>query len=121
MAKRRRIVKARTRTVYRKAPKRRRSSSNSGKVQAVQFDAMIYGAGRQYVSNLITPLTSMIPLGAVSDELGMGIVNYMLAKNMKGMIKKVAMKGLIIENARIGQTIVTVSYTHLTLPTNREV
>jgi len=105
MAKRRK--KARTRTVYRTAPKRRRRSSKSQKVQAVQVDAMLYGAGRQYVSDLIKPLTSNIPLGAVSDELGMGLVNYMLAKNTKGMVKKIAMKGLVIENARLGQAVVS--------------
>jgi len=73
----------------------------------VQIDSMAYGAVRGYVSNLLIPLTSKIPLGSVADEIGMGFLNYMLAKKGSGMVKKVALKGLTIENARLGEALAT--------------
>ena len=107
MAKRR-FAKAKTRTVTRfvKAKGSRRKSSGSN-VKMLQFDAMIYGGIRGYISNLIAPFTSKIPLGAVADEIGMGILNYFVAKKSSGMLRDIAVKGLIIENAAIGQAITT--------------
>jgi len=87
----------------------RRSARRAGvgkSAQLFQLDAMLYGAARQYTSNLIAPLTQMIPLGTLSDEVGMGIVNYMVAKHTSGMLSDVAKKGLVIENARVGEAIV---------------
>ena len=77
------------------------TSSNS----LVQVDAMAYGAERQYVSNLIQPVTSMIPLGAYAYEVGMGLVDWLIAKNVKGFIGDLARKGLVVENAHIGMQI----------------
>lgn len=85
----------------------RRSSKGGGKVQLLQPDAMIYGAARGYMSNLLLPLTSKIPLGGIADEVGIGLVDWLVAKNMGGMVKSVAMKGLVIENARLGEAIIT--------------
>ena len=42
--------------------------SSSGSL--IQIDAMAYGAARQYLANLISPVTSMIPLGTFADEIG---------------------------------------------------
>ena len=88
--------------------KRGRSRRSGGKIMGslVQVDAMAYGALRQYVSNLISPLTSKIPLGNLSDEVAMGVINYFVAKKTGGMIGDIARKGLIIENARVGEYIV---------------
>jgi hypothetical protein len=73
----------------------------------IQLDAMAYGAARSYVSQLIAPLTSKIPIvGNLSDEVGMGLVDWLLAKNTHGFISEVAKKGLVIENARVGEGIV---------------
>lgn len=73
----------------------------------IQLDAMAYGAARQYVSGLIAPLTSQIPiLGNLSDEVGMGFIDWMIAKNTHGFLSEVAKKGLVIENARVGEAIV---------------
>lgn len=82
--------------------------SGMGKTTNIlQFDAMAYGAARQYVSTLIAPLTSKIPIiGNLSDEVGMGLVNWFVAKNTSGFIADVARKGLVIENARVGEGIV---------------
>ena len=83
----------------------RRSSGRSSGSGLIQIDAMAYGAIRPMVSNLITPLTSMLPFGQLADEAGMGILNYLIAKKVGGTIGKVATKGLIIENAMIGSTL----------------
>jgi len=86
----------------------KRSVHRSSPKQAVLFqpDAMVYGAVRQYASNMLAPLTSMVPLGTLSDEVAMGFVDYMVAKHTSGFIADVAKKGLVIENARVGEAIV---------------
>lgn len=107
MARRRKTTTTRRRASY-SAPKRRRTSrsrSRGGKIQALQFDAMIYGGLREKVSNMIQPYTAKIGFGSIGDELGMGLANYLVAKNMKGQVRDIAMKGLIVENARIGEAI----------------
>lgn len=105
MARRKR-AKTRTRTVYKKAA-RRRKSSGSAKVAPIQLPSMLYGAARGYLSNLIAPVTSKIPLGGVADEAGMIFANYMLAKNVKNKtLKQAAISGLIIENARLGEAVI---------------
>jgi len=108
MVFRRKARSRKMRTSYfgRKA-KSRRSSKGGSSVKLVQFDAMIYGAVREKVSNLVAPLTAKIPLGGIADEIAMGGINYLVAKNTSGMLKDVAMKGLIIENARLGEALVS--------------
>ena len=78
--------------------------SSSGSL--IQIDAMAYGAARQYLANLISPVTSMIPLGTFADEIGMGLVDWMVAKNVKGFVGEIARKGLVIENSRVGEQLV---------------
>jgi len=85
--------------------KGRKSSKSSSSVKLIQMDSMAYGAVRGQIANLITPLTNMIPMGDVADEIGMGIVCYFAAKNTSGMVKDVAIKGLVIENARLGEAL----------------
>lgn len=74
----------------------------------LQVDAMAYGALRGYTSNAIAPFTSKIPLGGLSDEVGMGLLSWAVAKYAGGgMLGSIARKGLVIENARIGEALVT--------------
>lgn len=104
MARRRK--KTTTRRVYRAAPKRRRKSSGAGKVKLLNTPAIVYGAARGTMATFLAPVTSKLGfLGSVSDEVGMGIANYLIAKNTSGMIKKAAIAGLTIENAMLGQEI----------------
>lgn len=63
---------------------------------------MLYGAARPYVASLIAPVTNMLPLGQYSDEVGMGLLDYLVAKKVGGMIGQAATKGIIVENAMIG-------------------
>ena len=100
MAKKRKL-KTRTRTIYKKA--RRTAKKSFGFESIIQPDAMIYGAGRSYLSNLINPLTEKLPLGQFSDEGAMLLVNYIGVKFApKGILKNVFKKGMIIENSLIG-------------------
>lgn len=73
-----------------------------GSDSLVQLDAMAYGAGRQYLANLIAPVTSSVPLGNFAEPVTLGVVDWFIAKNFKGFIGDIAKKGLIIENAAVG-------------------
>jgi hypothetical protein len=68
---------------------------------------MAYGAARQYLSNWLAPVTAKVPLGSIADEVVMGGVCYLAAKNTSGMIRDMAVKGLVIENARLGEAIIS--------------
>lgn len=68
----------------------------------VQPDAVAYGVARPYVASVISPLTSMLPLGQYSDEVGMAILNYLIASNTSGFVSSAARKGIIVENAMVG-------------------
>jgi len=80
---------------------------NGSLVKPIMLDAMAYGALRERMSSALVPLTSKIPLGTVADEVGMGILNYFVAKKASGMIRDIALKGLVIENARLGEAVVS--------------
>jgi len=82
------------------------------------MDAMAYGAIRAKASNMLLPLTSKIPLGSVADEVGMGFANWMVAKNTSGFFKDMALKGLVIENARLGEAVAIGGIGNLTQTSN---
>lgn len=82
---------------------RSRSNNSSGSLTAVLVGGAAYGAGRQYVSNLVKPLTDKIPLGNVADNLVMGAICYFGAKKAPKMLKPVFKAGLAIEAAMAGQ------------------
>ena len=65
--------------------------------------SMIYGAAREKVSNLLTPVTQKIPLGEITDEAVLGVISYYAAKKGKGVIKQIGTAGLAIEAARLGE------------------
>lgn len=85
----------------------RRSSRILGVGGAV-VGAIAYGALRQKMSNALMPVTSKIPLGNISDEVGMYFA-LMLAKRYIGrkvpLVSQIASAGQYIELARIGETI----------------
>jgi len=84
----------------------KRKSAGSNRVDLIQFDSMIYGGARGYISTALQPITSKIPLGNISDEIVMGALCYLAAKNTSGLIRSIAYKGLIIENARLGEAVI---------------
>lgn len=105
MAKRKR---GRMRGFARKAA-RRGGVGNSAAL--IQLDAMAYGAVRPFVSNktqeLLGGVLGGIP-GGVGDEVAMGLICWGVSKYAgKGMLGSVARKGLVIENARLGEAAVS--------------
>lgn len=83
---------------------RRAGVGSSGKL--IQIDAMAYGAVRPMVANLIAPVASYLPLGGLSDNVAMGLAAYLVAKKTGGLLRQVAVKGLVIENAMLGSELV---------------
>ena len=84
----------------------RRSNSSGGSPFAVVVPALAYGAGRQYLVNLIRPVTAMLPFGQYADEAGLGILNYYVAKKNMFGLGKVARVGLAIEAASVGSQLI---------------
>jgi len=72
----------------------------------IQVDAMLYGAVRAPVSGWLQSVLPIPVIGSIGDEVAMGAVNYLLAKNTSGMIRDVALKGLVVENARLGEALI---------------
>lgn len=83
---------------------RRSGVGNSGSL--FQLDAMAYGAVRAPISNKVKELVPVQFLGDLGDEVAMGLICYLVQKNTSGMISNVAKKGLVIENARVGETLI---------------
>ena len=66
---------------------------------------MLYGAVRPMISKKVMELTSpFLPssMAIYVDNIGMGLVNYLIAKNTGGMIRQIAIKGLVAENVLLG-------------------
>lgn len=110
LPKKRKAIKQtykRTMAKRKKAVKKRSSSRvlgfNIGKIAA----PMIYGAVREKASNLLMPYTSRIPLGSISDEVGMYAALWAAKKyvfKQKGVLRDALSVGQNIELARIGET-----------------
>ena len=97
-----------------KATKKRRSVRKSASIFGVNVGkataAMLYGASRAKISNLLAPYTSKIPLGNISDEVGMYLA-LMAGKKFlfKGasVMRDAANIGQMIEMARIGDAVIS--------------
>lgn len=79
---------------------------NVGKATA----AMLYGAMRAKISNLLAPYASKLPLGNIGDEVGMIIASmagkkYLFKK--AGVLRDALNAGQTIELARIGDAAVS--------------
>jgi len=75
---------------------------------ALVIGAGIYGAGREYVSDKLSPITSKVPLGDLADEATMGVLSYFVAQGKIPLVnkipysKEIGKAGLTIEAARVG-------------------
>jgi hypothetical protein len=60
-----------------------------------------YGASRAYLSNWITPYTNKLfgQFGPYADNLGMGLVNFGIAKFAGGVVRQAAIDGIKYEVA----------------------
>jgi len=82
-----------------------RRGTSANKAQLIQMDAMAYGAIRAPVSNWVQSVVPLPVIGNVGDEVAMGLINWLVAKNTSGMLRNIAVKGLVIENARLGESL----------------
>lgn len=88
--------------------KTRRFYGNGGlKPTAVLIGGGAYGAVRSKVSDLLAPVTSRIPLGSIADEVGMFALAYLAHKKGGKMLKNVAMAGMAVEAARMGEALIS--------------
>lgn len=69
--------------------------------------AVAYGAGRGYLVNLASPLTSRLPLGNFADELVLGTAGYFMAKKGRGLVRNAGLAMLTVESASLGSQIVS--------------
>lgn len=95
--------------VYRFKKKARRAASKAKPLGGL-LGAGLYGAVRARVSNYLQQYTNKIPLGNVSDEVGMLAVNYVAGKYIGRklpIVRDMAKAGNMIEAARIGEAIAT--------------
>lgn len=70
--------------------------------------AAIYGGVRAKMSQALSPLTSKIPLGEISDEVGMLGVNLAVGRFLGRKIpilRSITKAGMLIEAARIGEAV----------------
>ena len=98
--------KAARRSYGRKFKSYARRAGVGKSTKLIQLDAMLYGAARAPVSNWIQKTLPIPVIGTIGDEVAMGLINYLVAKNTSGMIRDVALKGLVVENARLGEAAV---------------
>jgi len=87
----------------------RRSSGIGGDV-AVIGGALAYGAGREWLSQKLSPVTAQVAgvAGQYADEAVLGFAGYLMAKGKIPLINKVPMSReigramLVVEAARVG-------------------
>jgi len=102
-------IKRRNKSVARKRKATRRRSyapKSDENLKVILPAGFGYGLVREYASDKLAPLTNKIPLGNISDEVGMLGILYALRKwafKKKGLIRDVAKGGMYVEAARIGQ------------------
>ena len=72
--------------------------------------AGVYGAFRQKISDMLTPVTSKVPLGNIADEVVLGATAVLLKKfigRKMPILNPVFQGAIVIESARIGEAIAT--------------
>lgn len=112
-----RRVATQTKITRRRMVKRYRKKRSSGRrgmsILGINLtkagSAMAYGAIREKMSNVLMPYTSKIPLGVISDEVGMLGASWALKKFFfkgKGFARDALSIGQGIELARIGEAVI---------------
>lgn len=104
MAKRRKA--SRRKSFFGRAKARARRGSGVASLKPFQLDAVLYGAVRGATEAKVYEFSSKIlpsQLAQFADEIGFGVIDYMVAKNTSGMTRNIALKGLIAENVSVGK------------------
>lgn len=84
--------------------------SGEGGVMGALVGAAIYGAIRAKAAAFVTPYTNKLPLGNISDEVGLGVLAWAGDKfvGRRFPMARPLFKGaMIVEGARIGEAIAT--------------
>jgi hypothetical protein len=83
---------------------KRFSKSVSSKPELVILPAMAYGAGRKYLSDVASPITSKVAgfAGDYADELVFGLAGWYVAKKNLLGLKQVGLAMLTVEAASVG-------------------
>jgi len=90
------------------SPKRRvKGRSTKTNTLKLVLSGAMYGVSRQYTSSLISPITNLLPMGNIADELVMIGVNHFVAKTrgVPQFVKNAAQVGIAIEGAMLGQAL----------------
>lgn len=102
----RRKSKRTFRRFSRKISRGYKKAKSSGLPQMVAAGG--YGAMRAYIATFISPVTNKIPLGGISDEVGLILAMHLVKKTVRNpTINRIATVGQYIEAASIGQSIAT--------------
>lgn len=68
--------------------------------------SMAYGAVRSKASDALRPISNMVPLGGVADEIVLGGLAYLGAKKLNNkMAKDFCRAALVVESARLGEAV----------------
>lgn len=111
--KRKTLTKLKRNSTMVKRKTKRRTSRKSNKVLGLNVSkvssAMLYGALRGRTSDFLSRYTAKIPLGNISDEIGMFLLasagkKYIFKKS--GILREALTIGQGIEMARVGEAII---------------
>ena len=110
MAKRRRTTKrTRSRPSFGRFKRSKRGSARSKAASTMPFvAAALYGAGRQKLAQLVSPIAAKIPGGNIADEIAMFGANWAIKKfigRKVPIIGQAAKTGMLIEAANIGAVV----------------
>jgi hypothetical protein len=83
----------------------RKAVTSSNPIKVI-LPAMAYGAGRNWLTQIATPITSKIPLGNYADEVAFGLLGYYIAKKNPMGLKNVGLAILTVESASVGNQLV---------------
>ena len=104
MVKRKRRV---SRRISRVSRRRSRKQSKKDGLMGLVLGGAIYGVGRSYVANAVSPFSSMLPLGTLNDNVTMGLLSYLLMKNTSVVLSNVGKAGLFVESSIASNELLT--------------
>jgi len=106
-----------TRKVARKKRSTRRSNpgrATARRLMGLAVGAGLYGAFRNFISNLVGGFTRNLPLGGFADELVLGTIGYQMARRGRMQLTKdIGLSALAVEAARVGQILLAGGLTGL--------
>jgi hypothetical protein len=80
-----------------------RRSGGGTSLMGTVLPAVVYGAARPYISNLVSPATNMLgAAGGYADNVVLGLLGWYAAKKGKGFIKNAGHSILVVEAAQVG-------------------